>query len=412
MPSRRSLTPLLGCAALVAALAGCGAAQSGSSAISGSTLTIYSSLPHRGIDADTSRDLEDAERLALHQAGGRVGKYAIRYVALDSASPVSGVSDPSTVSANTRRAAADTTTIAVLGGGSSASSAVSIPILNEAGILEVSPRSTAVELTRSTPSVPGAPSKYYPAASSNGRTFGRVVPQDTFQAAAQLDYMRRRRVRKLFILTDGGLDGQSVAALLRSQAKAKGIAVADQQAIDPRAKAFPSIELAVRGSGAQAVFYGGLAPSAVPLFRALNAADPRLELYATANLAQDGFAAALPPAVRGQTFLTSPAPGPGALPAAGKKFVADFRAATGRPPQPSAIFGYEAMAVVLDAIRRAGNDGNRRKDVMKAFLATRDRPSVVGTYSIDADGDTSFAGYGGYVVKDGQVVFSTALSVR
>lgn len=54
-------------------------------------------------------------------------------------------------------------------------------------------------------------------------------------------------------------------------------------------------------------------------------------------------------------------------------------------------YGYEAMAVVLDAIDRA-EDPLSRSDVVDAFLATQDRESDLGTYSIGPDGSAAFEG--------------------
>lgn len=66
---------------------------------------------------------------------------------------------------------------------------------------------------------------------------------------------------------------------------------------------------------------------------------------------------------------------------------------------PYAIFGYEAMALVLDAIRRAGPAAGDREAVRRALFATRNRASVLGTYSIDRFGDTTLRSHGGYRVS-------------
>ena len=62
------------------------------------------------------------------------------------------------------------------------------------------------------------------------------------------------------------------------------------------------------------------------------------------------------------------------------------RAATG-DPEPYAIFGYEAMSLMLNAITRATDNGTLpavRSKVRKAIFATRDRHGVLGTYGINA----------------------------
>ena len=53
---------------------------------------------------------------------------------------------------------------------------------------------------------------------------------------------------------------------------------------------------------------------------------------------------------------------------------------------PMAFYGYEAMALVLDAI--AAGDGDRAATA-RAARATRDRDSVLGRYSVDVEGHTT-----------------------
>jgi ABC-type branched-subunit amino acid transport system substrate-binding protein len=60
------------------------------------------------------------------------------------------------------------------------------------------------------------------------------------------------------------------------------------------------------------------------------------------------------------------------------------------------------MALILDAIA-AAPDG--RASVVAAARATRDRDSVLGRYSLDADGHTTNGAYGCLVVDDGKLVW-------
>ena len=60
-----------------------------------------------------------------------------------------------------------------------------------------------------------------------------------------------------------------------------------------------------------------------------------------------------------------------ALPAAGQKFFTDYKAKYGKDPEPYAIYGYEAMSVVLDAIKRAGDKGNDRQAVDRRSSSRR-----------------------------------------
>ena len=81
-------------------------------------------------------------------------------------------------------------------------------------------------------------------------------------------------------------------------------------------------------------------------------------------------------------------------------------------PEPTAIFGYEAMSLLLSAIERATDDGTRaavRSQVRAALFDTRDRRSVLGTYSIDRNGDTTLRRYGVYGIAGGQLTFLQAI---
>ena len=76
-------------------------------------------------------------------------------------------------------------------------------------------------------------------------------------------------------------------------------------------------------------------------------------------------------------------------------------------PDPYSIYGYEAARLVLDAIERAGSTS--KEDVLKALFDTKDRSSVLGTYSIDENGDTTLTDYGVYSIKDNALAFDQVI---
>ena len=66
------------------------------------------------------------------------------------------------------------------------------------------------------------------------------------------------------------------------------------------------------------------------------------------------------------------------------------------------------MSLALDAIKRSGTGD--KADVLKALFATKDRQSVLGTYSIDPNGDTTLTDYGVVqAVKNGALVFDETI---
>jgi branched-chain amino acid transport system substrate-binding protein len=47
--------------------------------------------------------------------------------------------------------------------------------------------------------------------------------------------------------------------------------------------------------------------------------------------------------------------------------------------------------------------------VLKAIFETKDRQSVLGTYSIDENGDTSLTDYGIYSIDNGELKFDKTI---
>ena len=120
--------------------------------------TIYSSLPLSGDSRPQSEDLECAMQLALEDSG----RTDVRYVSLNDATRRTGGWEPTRVAANARRARDDTSTVAYLGDFNSGASAISIPILNDVGIMQISPSNTYVGLTRAEGAERGEPTRYRP----------------------------------------------------------------------------------------------------------------------------------------------------------------------------------------------------------------------------------------------------------
>jgi branched-chain amino acid transport system substrate-binding protein len=71
------------------------------------------------------------------------------------------------------------------------------------------------------------------------------------------------------------------------------------------------------------------------------------------------------------------------------------------------------MGLLLEAISRATEHGSRpalRSGVTRSLFATRDRHSVLGSYSLDHLGDTTIRRWGVYRVLDGRLAFWKAMS--
>jgi branched-chain amino acid transport system substrate-binding protein len=410
------LSSLLG--ALAFGVAACGgddddsADSGGGEGISGNTLTIYSSLPLQGTSKGQSEAVISGEKLALKQAGNKVGKYTIKYVSLDDSTAQNpGTADEAQTGQNARKAVTDKTTIFYLGEFNSGGTKVSLPILNKANIPQISPSNTYVGLTTNKPgSEAGEPDKYYPAGK---RTYGRVVPADHIQAAAQVTYQKDQGCKKVYILNDKEVYGKGIAVQVENIGKAQGLQIAGNDGIDTKAANFRTVAQKIKGTGADCMFFGGITQNkGVQVFKDVHAANPTMKLFGPDGVAESAFSEKLGSDVEKQTYITNPTLDPKLYPPAAQDFFAKFKEKFGNDPQPYAIYGYEAMKVALLAIQNAGDKGNDKQAVIDAFFKIKDRDSVLGKYSIDENGDTTLSDYGADRVEGGKLVFDKVIKAQ
>lgn len=408
---------LVGAVLATVTLAACGGVDAPARGwVRGRKLTIYVSVPLVGASAVSGRAVVDGVRLALSQSRGHIGKYRVVVKVLDDATASQGEWDPGQTSSNAVLAAANPTTIGYIGDLDSGASAVSIPILNQAGIPQISPGATAVGLTSAGPaSAPGEPAKYYPA---GVRTFARVAPSDAIEAAVQVMVQGSLGCTKTYVLTDEEVDGEDFATSFGLAAQHAGLRVVATQQYDPLASGYRPLAMTIASSGANCVLVSAISGSnAVSVTRQVAAAVPKARIFAGAGVAQSTFVDPLqggvPLGVDSRLLITSPALGATAYPRAGREFLARFTRRYG-PPQPDAILGYESMQLMLSAIQTATDAGRkpaRRAAVVRAIFDTRDRHSVLGTYSIERDGNNTLSDYGVWRVVDGRLRFWKAIEV-
>jgi len=404
----------LGLAALAAAataLGGCGGVGSAYvSDAAGSQLAIYSSLPLQGPEAEASQQIVDGEKLALADAGGRAGDFKVGYVSLDDANRTTGEWSPDVTASNAKTAADDTSTIAYLGDYDSGATAVSLPLINAAGILQLSPASPYVGLTSSLDAGQDEPERFYP---TGRRTFARLQPGDRAQAAAQARLMQLLGVHSVYVLDDQNPFDMPLADIVAREAGRVGITVLNHESLGmaPGTTFTGEVEK-ISESHAQAVFLAGAAGAgAATLWRELHHAEPQLLLLGSSGLASEPFTAHLGTAAD-ETYLTTPTLAPAQYPVEAQRVLGDYRRTFGEEGGAQALYGYEAMTLVLDAIRAAGPHGNDRQMVIDSVLSTRNRDSVIGDYSIEADGESTISRYGVDRIQEGRPVFDRAIDLH
>ena len=408
------LTTLGAALVAVGGIAACGdddKKSSGSgSAVSGDTLTIYSTLPLQGGSEQQTKAIENGAKLVVKQRGNKVGKFTINYKSLDDSLASTGAADEGKEAQNARTAVRDKSTIALLGAYNSGMTKVSLPITNKAGILQLSPANTYVGLTTDEPgSEPGEPDKYYP---TRKRTYARVVPKDTIQAAAMVKTMKEDGCKSFYNYNSKTTYSAGLGRNLELEAKQQGLQNLGNKGVDIKAPNYRSLLSGVKADCISTSME--IENNGIQLLKDAATALPDAKLYGADAIVLNDTAdpkKGLPANIAARFKGTIATLDPASFPPEGKRFFSDFeKEYGGGTPDPYAIYGYEAMDLILDSIEAVGDKGNDRQAVIDQVLKnTKGRESVLGTYDIDANGDTTLTDYGLYKIENGKLVFDKVI---
>jgi len=345
---------------------------------------VPSDLPLQGSGRTQTIEMTNAIKFVLKQANFKAGKYNVGYQSCDDSTAQAGKWDSSKCSANANAYAQNKSVIGVIGTFNSGCAEIEIPIENRApdGPLGmVSPANTYVGLTHSGPgTAAGEPDKYYP----NGkRNYIRMVAADDFQGAADAQFMKDQGAKSVFILNDKEAYGLGVATDTKNSANKLGLKIAGFTAWDPKASSYEAVATKIKQSGADWIYVGGLiCENGAKLISDLKAGVPNAKL-----MAPDGFSDFTANGAAGAgMYITVAGVPPEKLTGTGASFIKDFGAQIGKKPNPYSAYAAQSMDVVLKAIENS--DGTRAK-VTDNLLHTKVTDGILGTFSINANGDTT-----------------------
>ena len=318
-----------GCAiaALSFVVAACGEDEGGGGGEGGANeLTIYSSLPLQGTSRGQSLAVINGEKLALEDVGSKVGNIKLKYVSLDDSTAQNpGTADEGQTAQNARAAVRDQSTILYLGEFNSGGTKVSLPILNKAGIPQISPSNTYGGLTTDEPGAePGEPDKYYP---TGNRTYARIVPRDKIQGAALVSTMLEDGCKTATLWDDKTTYGAGLARNIEQAAQAEGLTIENRQGTDRNSPNYRSIASQINSDCF--VFAGVTGENGVQVYKDVAAAAPDAKLYGPDGVAEAAFTnpeeGGIPADVGARTKLTVATLGVEELPQAAESSTASRR---------------------------------------------------------------------------------------
>jgi branched-chain amino acid transport system substrate-binding protein len=382
------------------------ACQSGSAKLA----QVYVSLPLRGPGGTTSigERIKRGIQLAFDEVGNQVGNTQINVVYLDDGNEI-GQWEIAKEEENAQKAI-DDGAVAYIGPYNSGAAKQSIPILNRAGLLQISPSATWPGLTK--PGfAQGEPGIFYP---TGQRTFFRTTPTDDAQAPAAALWARSLGLRTYYILDDGEAYGIGIANLFSRYAQQIGLYKLAQQTIDKTATDYSAILEAVKKADPDLVYFGGTVANGAPrLLKQMREMGIDAACMGPDALMDPSLIEMAGPAAEGVyvTFVGVP---PEQLKTdRAQSFVANYEKANqNETPASFEAYGYDAGLAVIAAIAQADRTNTlNRAGVLAAMQTLPDLEGVNGTYDFDRNGDNAaFRSVSGSVVQNGVFSFVQALN--
>jgi branched-chain amino acid transport system substrate-binding protein len=427
LTAKKSVLAALGLliAALALVAAGCGGDDGGGevTALPSSSCTaleyegegdpdylIATDFPMQGSSRTQTEQIVAAVRFELDQRGWKAGDHNIALQVCDDATAQAAKWDSAKCSQNGNAYSANDAVLGLIGTFNSGCAAIIIPLLNEApdgGIAMISPANTYPCLTVNLPGGCDAsePAKYYP---TGNRNYARVAPADDYQGAFQAEFMQKQGVKSLYILNDKEAYGLGVATTTRKAAESVGIEIAGFEAWDPKASSYEALMNKIKGTGADAVFLGGLidengAQVIKDKVAVLGPNDGAVKLFAPDGFTTQATIDESGAASRGMFMSVAGVP-IDAFTGAAKEYVEQLQAGplAGKAIDPYAIYGAQSAQILLDAI--AASDGSR-EDVIAKMFETQVENGLLGTFGFNENGDPTNAsgavvGFTMYVATD------------
>ncbi len=367
---------------------------------SSTEIHVYSSLPRQGTNTEQTNTLVEQIKQVLD--GQKIGNFTIKYFDLDDSSAANnGDWDGAVEQANANKVVADPDAMVYIGTYNSGAAKLSIPILNAACIVMISPANTYPGLTKVVEGVtqPGEPDSYYP---GGYRNYSRPIATDDVQGAAGAEWAKTQGKTKAYVLDDTQLYGAGLAKAWAQHANKIGLEVVSpnktSEGFDAKATDYSALAQKIKASGADIIYVGSITgQNTGKLWKDLRAGLPDIMIMSGDGVFEKSWYDGAGTSANG-TFLTFGGLGPDQLTGAGKEWFDKYKTDhNGDSPATYTAYGNAAATTALEALKKAGT--NDRYEVLKAVMATKDLPTVLGNLTFDANGDAIGGSISGYKVE-------------
>jgi len=244
----------------------------------------------------------------------------------------------------------DESILGVLGPAFSGETRAVLPTLEENGLVMVSASATNVELPTVVP---------------NSKSFHRVVPDDSAQAAGLVKFLENRlKPATIAIVHDNSEYGKGLAVDQLAAQMPSSINIVATEAIDPKSQDYSAAVNAVKAANPAAVFFGGYYEAAGRLKKQLSDAGVTAQFISDDGALDAGFVTAAGDSADGAIlscpcFFASEAGG-GAI----GEFATKYEALIGNVPGTYSTEGYDAANILMTGIK----EGNTTRTKLLEYV--------------------------------------------
>jgi branched-chain amino acid transport system substrate-binding protein len=280
--------------------------------------------------------------------------------------------------------AADDEVVAVVGTLNSSVSQSVQPVLNSAGILQISPANTNDTLTK------GADF-----ASNPERPFDnyfRVCTTDSIQGPFAARYIfNELKLKKVATVHDKKTYGQGLVDAFTGEFTKLGGTIVSSQTINPDDKDFGAVISKIKPSAPQLLYYGGEYPQSGPLSQQMKAAGLNIPLMGGDGMYSGDYIKLAGSGGTGDLATSVGAPTEELETA--KKFVSDYEAAAYKEAYEAyGAYSYDAGQAVVLALKEALGGADDAKSARAAAIEAMGKvkfDGVTGAVAFDEFGDTT-----------------------
>lgn len=362
---------------------------------------IVASFP---VGVNSAKSSMDSIKLALEENNYRAGNTSIELIELDDGDNA-GIWSPELEKKNAELAATDPTVVAYLGPQNSGAAKISMPILNAAGIVQISPSNTWPGLTK-TGFAPGEPAIFNP---TGTRHYFRVVTTDDHQGPAAAIWANELGYKKIYVVDDGEAYGKGIADLFISKSQDLGISISNQESLIANQTNPNSIASRVLRDNPSMLYFGGsMNGGFIPMVKQLRAngftgaimgPDALLDHDLIVQLGADAEGMYVTSVGIPVTDLTTPQ---------AAKFRNAYLKRYQVEPEVFGATSYEATQIILQAIKVGGSN---RMAVLEAVRATNNHQSMFGPISFDQNGDVKQKIVSANTISNGEFEFVKQLNL-